>query len=132
MQAGIGRVSLLAAAFRQREAGLFRAVEYRRGVITGGEVGGNVLFAVQQGVPGQRECGGGIFGLGMGQQRPIKLHRQLAGVVVADGVAHRHHRRYTPLQQGMGGAGETRLRLEIEVFGCHLFRARFLALNGGE
>ena len=46
-----------------------------------------------------------ILRLRVGEQRAVELHRQLAGVVVAHGIAHRHDRRHAALQQRVGGAG---------------------------
>ena len=46
-------------------------------------------------------------GLGpvVGQERPVELHAQLAGVVVPHGVAHGHHRRDAAPEQGVGRPG---------------------------
>ena len=71
----------------------------------------------------------------MREQRAVKLHAQLAGVVVADGVAHGDHGRHAALQQRVGGAGVTGLLFQRDVFAVlAVFRglARLFALGHGD
>ena len=96
----------------QREARLLLAVEHRRGVIADGEAGEVVLFPIEQRLARHGQRRGGILRLRVGEQRAVELHRQLAGVVVADGIAHRHDRGHAALQQRVGGAGVAGLLLE--------------------
>ncbi len=96
------------------------------------DAAGVELAAVPHGLSGHGEGGGDTLRLGMGQERLVKLHGQLAGIVVAHRVAHGHHRRHSPLQQGMGGAGEAGLLGKIELPGLHPLCPRLPALGHGQ
>ena len=105
VQPGIAGLEAGAAALRQRQPGLLRAVEHGRGVVADGITGTGVLRRIEQRLPGGRQGRRGVLRLCVGQQGAIERDAQLAGIFIAHGIAHGDHGRHAALEQCVRGAG---------------------------
>ena len=66
----------------------------------------------------------------MGKQGTVELHRQLASVVVAHSVSHRHHRGHAALQQRMGGVIVSTVWILIVTLGLSVLLLPRIGLLG--
>jgi hypothetical protein len=135
VQPGIAGVETGAAASLQGQAGLLRAVEHGCGMIADIIAGVVGPVRIEQRLPCHGQGRGSALRLRVGQQGTVELDAQLAGIVVAHGIAHGDHGRHATLEQRVGCASVAGALVQRDVF-CFrdrsVLRARLLALGHGE